>query len=125
LTGKAAATPPLPVSLFGPDTTSRTLSIRHLAASRRVGMSSWLATFGCLAELAGDHDAARLLLEPTVHLDEPLSPMYWEYLRRASGWTDAELHDRQQAAYLAENYENLSSKWDRLLRDEVARLSTS
>jgi predicted ATPase len=100
------------LSLLGPDITERT-----------PGLSGWLGTFGCLAELAGDHEIARSLLETSVLWPSYDVPMYWEYLRRASGWSVAELPDRQQSVLdggLAGTAERAE-----LLRAEVARLTTS
>jgi hypothetical protein len=84
--------------------------------------ASWLGTFGCLAELAGDHEMARSLLEPSVAWPSITGPMYWEYLRRASGWSEAQLRERQQTVALT--HRTSRAEYAELLRAEVARLTT-
>jgi hypothetical protein len=83
----------------------------------------WLAAFGSLAEMAGDHDVARAILETIAIWPNPLSPMSWEHLRRASGWSLAELADHQRSFNLADaDSQALPAGWASLLQEEVSRL---
>jgi hypothetical protein len=101
------------IEFLGPEVTYRTPNL-----------SIWLAGFGCLADLAGDHAAARDLLDPGVFWPNLLGPLCWEHLRRASHWSEAELRDHQQPTLISRMTSD-RSKWAELLRAEVARLTTS